>query len=108
MQVKYHLSSPSQPDDISEHVGAVTCKEYEQLKSRLVEIVENTDNVMYFHKDSLHIYRFDESALPNRGIYGMKERRTDDSDSTSKITASKLVPIKLAGDFEKKSLRLRQ
>ena len=36
------------PGDISEHVGVVTCKEYEQLKARLVEIVENIDNPMYF------------------------------------------------------------
>ena len=96
------------PDDISEHVGVVTCKEYEQLKARLVKIEENIDNVIYFHKGSLHVYRFDESALPNRGIYGLKERRKDNSNSPFKVTAIKLVPIKSTSDFEKKSLRPRR
>jgi len=71
------------------------------LKARLDKIVENIDNTMYFHKDSLHVYRFNKSVLTNGCIYGLKKRRADDSDSASKVTASKLVPIKSAVDFEK-------
>ena len=88
------------PGDISELVGVISCKEYDLLKTRITEIVENVDNGFYFHKDENYIYRFDESALPNGGIYGLKERRATVGD-ISKLTASKLLPIKSAHDFEK-------
>lgn len=71
------------------------------MKTRLGDIVGNIENAMCFHKDKHHIYRFDESALPNVGIYGLKERRSSGSDRSSKVTASKLVTIKSSAVFEK-------
>ena len=61
------------------------------------------ENQFWFQKDDNHSYHFDESALTNGGIYGLKERRVEDSDPTSKLTASKLVSIKKSHDFERKS-----
>ena len=46
------------PGDISELVGVISCKEYDLLKTRITEIVENVDNGFYFHKD--------ENALKKR------------------------------------------
>ena len=88
------------PSDISELAGEINVKAYEELKTRISEIVNNSDNGLYFHKDEDHIYRFDETALPNGGIYGLKDRRASPGDM-SRITASKLVPIKSASDFER-------
>ena len=89
------------PDDISELVGEICCKGYDLLKYRLAEIVKNTDNKLWFQKDHVYNYTFDKSLLPNGGIYGMKERRGEDSDLTSKLTASKLIPLKRARDFDR-------
>ena len=86
--------------EISKHIGVISCKNYEQLKTRLGIIVRDTEHEMYFHKDNNRVYSFDESALPYGAIYGMKERRTGDSDSASKFTASKLIVITSAAEFE--------
>ena len=89
------------PNDISELVGEICCKGYDLLKYRLAEIVEDKENGFWFQKDDGHAYCFDESALPNGGIYGLKDRRAEDGDPMAKLTASKLVPIKCPRDFEK-------
>ena len=89
------------PIDISELVGEICCKGYDLFKYRLAEIVEDKGNGFWFQKDDGHVYRFDESALPNGGIFGLKDRRAEDSDPMAKLTASKLVPIMSARDFER-------
>ena len=89
------------PDDISELVGDICCKGYDLLKYRLAEIVKDTTNSFWFQKDETYLYTFDESSLPNGGIYGMKERRSEDSDLAAKLTASKLIPLKCARDFDR-------
>ena len=96
---KAHYVVIERPDDISDLVGEICCKGYDLMKYRIAEIVKNTDNDFWFQKDNNYIYRFDESALPNGGIYRLKDRRVEDSDLASKLTASKLVPIKCARDF---------
>ena len=88
------------PEDISELLGELTCKGFEQLKEKLTALVDNGDNGLFFHKDNLHIYRFNESALPGGGIYGLKEKRALAGD-ISKLTASKLVPIQSPLEFER-------
>ena len=88
------------PSDISELVGEICCKGYELFKYRLAEIVKDKSNEFWFQKDDGHLYLFDESALPNGGIYGLKERRAEDDDPSSKLTASKLVAIKSPHDFQ--------
>ena len=89
------------PDDITEPVGDIDVKGYDFLIHRITEIVKNKENGFWFRKDSNHRYHFGEFALPNGGINGLKDRRTKDSDLTSKLTASKLVPIKSPSDFER-------
>ena len=93
--------SIERPDDISELVGDICCKGYDLLKYRLAEIVKDTNNEFWFQKDTNYTYVFDESSLPNGGIYGMKDRRGENSDLTLKLTVSKLVPLKCASDFER-------
>ena len=88
------------PDDISEILGELTYKGFEQLKEKIVKIVGNGGNMLYFHQDNTHTYRFEKSALPNGRIYGLKEKRADESD-TSKLTVSELDPIKSALEFER-------
>ena len=58
------------PNDIAELVGEICCNGYDLLKYRLAEIVEDKENGFWFQKDDGHAYCFDESALPNRGVYG--------------------------------------
>ena len=82
-------------------MGEICCKGYDLLKYRLAEIVKDTTNEFWFQKDEDYIYTFDESSLPNGGIYGLKEKRGGDTDPTSKLTASKLIPLKCPGDFDR-------
>ena len=70
------------------------------MKDRSAALVENADIGLFFHKDTHHIYRFDKSALPNGGIYGLKDKCALAGDMT-RLTASKLVPIKNAQEFER-------
>ena len=81
------------PVDISDQVGEIDPKGYQKLKDRIKTLVEDTDCGLYFHNDPAHKYTFNESSLPNDGIYGMKVKRKDDSDQNTKLTASKLSPI---------------
>lgn len=89
------------PDDISERVGVIICKGYANLKTRLDDIISNIENEMYFHKDSHHVYCFDESLLQNGAIYGRKERRANCSVTSTKFTVSVMISIKSTAEFEK-------
>ena len=89
------------PVDISEHLGDIRSNEFDQLKAKLGTIVEDPECELYFHKDSVHRYRLDESALPNGAVYGMKDRRKSGSEASTKLTASKLIPIQSASEFQK-------
>ena len=88
------------PIDISEHVGVIGPKGFADLKEKLVDIVSDTQHNLFFHRDKNNIYQFDESALHHGGVYGLKERRAADGDPSSKLTASKLVPIKSPQEFK--------
>ena len=57
---------------------------------------------MFFHKDTAHTYTSDKSVLQNGAVYGLKDRRPKKSDSATKVTAIKLILIKLAKEFEKR------
>ena len=81
------------PADISELVDSITTKGFEQLDSWIVNVVIDTENDMFFHRDKIYTYSFDNSALQNGAIYGMKERRVSCSDITTKVTADKLLLI---------------
>ena len=88
------------PENLTELLGEITCKGYQLLKDRIDMIVASTDSGLYFQTDEINTYRFDESVLPNGGIYGLKEKRALEGD-TSKLTASKLIPIQSALEFER-------
>ena len=53
----------AQPYDLSEIIGDIHTNEFPNLKSKLHEVVEDHDRQLFFQKDSLHRYRFDESVL---------------------------------------------
>ena len=89
------------PMDITKHVGDIGVKDFDELKRRITILVEDKDYDLYFHKDASHKYTFDESVLPNGGIYGLREAIDDDDERCRKITAKKLVAIKSAAAFEK-------
>ena len=55
--------------------------------------MEHDKHGLYFHQDAKNCYKFDESGLPNAGIYGLRQRRKEDDDRSKKVTASKLMPI---------------
>jgi len=90
------------PMDMSEILGDITSNEYDRLKSRLFEIVEESEHQLFFHKDNAHRYKFDESALQKGAVYGMKDRRKKDgSEANRKLTARNLVAIESASEFQK-------
>ena len=70
------------------------------MKDRLESIVDDTEQGLFFHKDSHHKYTLDESSLQNGAIYGLKQRRKSDSNLASKTTAGKLKPIGSDAEFE--------
>ena len=61
------------PIDITTHVGDIRIKQFEALKRQICILLEEKENGLYLHKDSANKYEFDESSLPNGGIYGLKE-----------------------------------
>lgn len=69
-----------------------------QLNFKLSNIVRDTDHELLFHRDKNNVYYFDETALPNGGVYGMKERYT--KDDTSKVTDWNLVLIRSSAEFD--------
>ena len=46
------------PINISEHVGVIGLKWYEQLKNKLGNIVRDTEQNLFFHRGKKHIYHF--------------------------------------------------
>ena len=88
--------------DMSELLGDITSNEYDRLKSRLFEIVEESEHQLFFYKDNAHRYRFGESALQKGTLYGMKDgRKKDGSEANRKLTSRNLVAIELASEFQK-------
>ena len=88
------------PINITTHVGDIGIKQFEEFKRRICILVEEKEYGLYFHKDSANKYEFDESSLPNGGIYGLKQMR-EIEDGNKKITEKGLTPIKTQTDFEK-------
>ena len=69
------------PVDISDLLGDIRSNQYEKLKSQISSVVDDPKSSLFFHKDSLHKYKFDESSLQNGAVYGMKDmRKKDGSD----------------------------
>lgn len=62
------------PIDITIYISVISCKNYEQLKTRIGITVRDTEHEIYFHKDNPHAYSFDKYALQYGEIYGIKER----------------------------------
>ena len=92
----------AQPYDLSELMGDIRTNEFEQLKTKLKGVVDNHDHQLFFQKENLHRYRFDESVLQSGAVYGMTARRkVGEGEVRKKITASKLVPIISQVDFKK-------
>ena len=90
------------PIDLSERVGDIRSNKYDQLKSKMVNIVEDTKSNLFFHKDTTHRCMLDESALQDGVVYGLKERQSNDGgDASKKVTARNSVPIQSASDFKK-------
>ena len=50
-------------------------------------MVRDTENDMFFHRDNVHTYSFDDYALQNSPTYTMKERRASGSNGTTKGNA---------------------
>ena len=82
------------------HLGTVGSKDYECLKEKIVDMVQDSECRLYFHSDSKNVYKFDKSNLPCGGIYGLRERRADDEDMSKNLTARKLQPIQSATKFQ--------
>ena len=80
---KAPLISIEAPIDISQHIGQLTSKGYNLLKTKINDIVKDPEYNMFFHRDRDHIYHFDESALQHGAIYGRKKRR-DEKDGGAK------------------------
>ena len=91
------------PVDLSEHISDINKSNgYHRLKSKLVEIMDDTVYEMFWHRDSFHRYTFDELVLQNGAIYGLKERRSSNgNDAGKKLTARYLVPLETSSDFQK-------
>ena len=76
--------------------------DYDELKTKLMHIVEDPKYKMYFHKNNTHKYRFNGKVLYNCAICDMKERRkSNGGDTSKKLMPSKLNPIQSAIDFKK-------
>ena len=75
--------------DITQHLPSIGLKDFDTLRDMLEEIVANSDFELFFHKDTTSTYSFDEAALPNGAIYGLKEKRKE-GDYSKKITAVKV------------------
>ena len=89
------------PSDISEHLGEILPSGFNVLKDRLTSVVDDSEYDLFFHHDKSHVYSFDESNLQHGAIYGRNEaRRHYNKDRNSKITASKLIPLRDANEFE--------
>ena len=89
------------PSDMSDLIGETYSFGFNFLKDCLATIMDDSDHDLFFHRDESHVYSFDESKLQNEAIYGRKEARNHcNEDRISKITASKLVPLRDADEFE--------
>ena len=81
------------PIDISSLVGPIYPEQFELLKDKIVDIVNNKEHCLFFHNDDRHIYTFDESQLQSGGLYARTETMMVGEDRNRKVTASKLSAI---------------
>ena len=89
------------PFETLDHIGEILTSGFDVLKDRIATIVDDSEHYLFFHHDESHVCSFDESKLQHGAIYGRKEVRNHcNEDQNSKITASKLIPLSDANDFE--------
>ena len=59
--------------NLTHHIGTVGSKDFQEMKERIKNLVEDERAALYFHQDDKNVYRFSESSLPNGAIYGLRE-----------------------------------
>jgi hypothetical protein len=86
------------PVDMTDEMGMFDPTDYEGLKEAILDVVESGEQ--FFHCDRRFTYNFKEESLQHGAIYGRKNKKADDEEEGSKITAAKLIPIRSPSQFK--------
>ena len=89
------------PIDLTELVGMFYPEEFVRLKQSLSDCVEDEAYDLFFHKDNKNNYYFDDGTFQHGAIYVRKEKKEEGDNNKTKDTASRLVAIQNAVEFEK-------